>query len=314
MKLKGYSLGLACLNVVLVMWIVVLLCTRPAPQGGVATSIASPGPAAQSAPRMGDKSIRSGSGDETPDRRFDWRQVESEDYTRYLANLRAIGCPEKTIRDIIVADVNDLFASKVASLTKTNEYQYWKKEPVSRSEEQVKQLRDLYAQKRDLLKALGVDAPDFTDLLGEAYRDNIEERMLQLAFLPESKRRAVTETLFEQARQEIAEGNNVARRDVIEQQAQARIQSLLTPEEFKEYELRSSTDALQLRGTLEVVRLTEQEFRLVFDSWRSLKALRPGTEEYRTAQQESETALQQLLGPDRFQSYLWGVKLLGYAN
>jgi len=32
---------------------------------------------------------------------FDWRQVESEDYRTYLANLRAIGCPETTIRDIV---------------------------------------------------------------------------------------------------------------------------------------------------------------------------------------------------------------------
>ena len=109
---------------------------------------------------------------------FDWRQVESEDYRQYLANLRAIDCPEKTIRDIIVADVNDLFASKSASLTKTNQYQYWRKEPVSRSDEQVKQLQDLYAQKREVLKALGVAAPDFTDLLGEAFRDNLEERDL----------------------------------------------------------------------------------------------------------------------------------------
>src|SRR6267143_1034937 len=32
---------------------------------------------------------------------IDWRAVESPDYRQYLANLRAIGCPEETIRDII---------------------------------------------------------------------------------------------------------------------------------------------------------------------------------------------------------------------
>src|SRR6266571_2294266 len=41
-------------------------------------------------------------------RLLDWRKVESEDYKKYIANLRAVGCPEKTIRDVIVADVNDL--------------------------------------------------------------------------------------------------------------------------------------------------------------------------------------------------------------
>src|SRR4029077_4471693 len=32
--------------------------------------------------------------------RFDWRMIESSDYEEYVANLRAIGCPEKTVRDI----------------------------------------------------------------------------------------------------------------------------------------------------------------------------------------------------------------------
>ena len=37
---------------------------------------------------------------------FSWREVESDDYPTYIANLRDIGCPEQTIRDIIIADVN----------------------------------------------------------------------------------------------------------------------------------------------------------------------------------------------------------------
>lgn len=40
---------------------------------------------------------------------FHWSQVESADYRTYIANLRAIGCPESTIRDIIVADVRALY-------------------------------------------------------------------------------------------------------------------------------------------------------------------------------------------------------------
>ena len=56
-----------------------------------------------------------------PTQSFDWRMVESEDYKKYIANLRAIGCPEETIRDIIIADVNKLFASrKRAASVSTN--------------------------------------------------------------------------------------------------------------------------------------------------------------------------------------------------
>jgi len=45
-------------------------------------------------------------------RPFRWSQLESPDYGVYVANLRAIGCPEQTIREIISADLADLYAAK----------------------------------------------------------------------------------------------------------------------------------------------------------------------------------------------------------
>jgi hypothetical protein len=47
--------------------------------------------------------------------RFHWRMIESEDYDEYVAHLRAAGCPEKTIRDIIVADVERVYAARRAA-------------------------------------------------------------------------------------------------------------------------------------------------------------------------------------------------------
>lgn len=41
-----------------------------------------------------------------------WSQLESTDYSVYMANLRAFGCPPETIRDIILGDVESLFAQK----------------------------------------------------------------------------------------------------------------------------------------------------------------------------------------------------------
>jgi hypothetical protein len=40
---------------------------------------------------------------------FRWSQIESTDYRTYVANLRGIGCPEQTIRDIVTADVDEAF-------------------------------------------------------------------------------------------------------------------------------------------------------------------------------------------------------------
>jgi hypothetical protein len=38
-------------------------------------------------------------------RQFIWTQIESTNYSEYIANLRSIGCPERTVRDIVTADV-----------------------------------------------------------------------------------------------------------------------------------------------------------------------------------------------------------------
>ena len=43
---------------------------------------------------------------------FRWSSVESTNYRTYIANLRGIECPEQTIRDIIKADVDALYASR----------------------------------------------------------------------------------------------------------------------------------------------------------------------------------------------------------
>ncbi|HWC61133.1 MAG TPA: hypothetical protein VHC44_15675 [Verrucomicrobiae bacterium] len=44
---------------------------------------------------------------------FHWSQLEAADYPTYVANLRGVGCPEQTIRDIVTADVDEAFyASK----------------------------------------------------------------------------------------------------------------------------------------------------------------------------------------------------------
>src|SRR5262245_12164353 len=48
--------------------------------------------------------------------RFQWSHIESQDYRTYIANLRSIGCPGQTIRDIIVADVHGLDAPRYLEL------------------------------------------------------------------------------------------------------------------------------------------------------------------------------------------------------
>src|SRR6266699_5189049 len=60
---------------------------------------------------------------------FSWQEVESADYPTYISNLRSIGCPEQTIRDVIIADVNALYSRKRALELVTPEQQWWRSEP-----------------------------------------------------------------------------------------------------------------------------------------------------------------------------------------
>src|SRR5687768_2749628 len=57
---------------------------------------------------------------------FRWATVESQDYRDYIANLRSIGCPEDTVRDIIIADVNKLYGSRMAGLYPAGkDFKFW---------------------------------------------------------------------------------------------------------------------------------------------------------------------------------------------
>jgi len=43
---------------------------------------------------------------------FRWNQLESSDFRNYIANLRSVGCPEQTIRELITAEVDDIYKAR----------------------------------------------------------------------------------------------------------------------------------------------------------------------------------------------------------
>lgn len=54
-----------------------------------------------------------------------WLLLESDDYHQYAANLRSIGCPEKTVRDILVADIGANFKAQREKIWDESESEYW---------------------------------------------------------------------------------------------------------------------------------------------------------------------------------------------
>src|SRR3989441_6502651 len=97
--------------------------------------------------------------------RFHWSMIESEDYHAYIANLRAVGCPESTIRDIIYADVSEMFVRKRQASLEPMERQFWDlmaSDELRQDDEWQMKLDALKEEKGKLLKDLLGDAREQT--------------------------------------------------------------------------------------------------------------------------------------------------------
>ncbi len=217
-------------------------------------------------------------GTNKPAQSFDWRAVESADYKQYIANLRSIGCPEETIRDIITADVNKLFESRKKALSaaggKTNKFEYWK--PGMQmftqmfDEEKIKQQQALAKEKRALLtELLGVapeEKPDMTAMMGGGAQ--MMEQMLD--FISPSKQAQVMEVEQKFAAKLMKAVGNGADADSLKDMAkvqkekEAELAKVLTPQELEDYNLRMSQTAMMMRFQLASFEPNEQEFKDIF--------------------------------------------------
>src|SRR5947209_8041055 len=95
-----------------------------------------------------------------PDKKITWDQVETEEYGKYLASLRAVGCPEEKVRYIIMADINELIAKKRLKEAVAHDTQWWHAEPdMALSAAFESKEREFEEQRRTLVtKLVGADA------------------------------------------------------------------------------------------------------------------------------------------------------------
>jgi hypothetical protein len=211
--------------------------------------------------------------------KFHWSEVESQDYKEYIARLRSVQCPEETIRDIIVADINKLYAPREAPFKLVVEAPEdssgdWHADRPRRQAnfERRKQLHAIQKEKNALLKELlGIELP-LEPLRG---RDNRNYEMFEAAFnaLPAGKRDVV---------REIQEGYwqmSDALKDKYEHQRtpeylveyrrinderKAKLEAVLTPGELEDYDMHHSNVARNLQSSLDGFNPTEDEFRTIY--------------------------------------------------
>ena len=133
--------------------------------------------------------------------RSSWSNLQTNDLKEFVRRLRAAGCPEETIKDLVLAQLNRGYSVKQRAIWQNNlnPNDYWKPykqhfDPAEskKNRERSRQMRDLQKEKTALIVELfGVDVEK--ERLKEEGLDNENWGWNfngNLAFLPESKRDA----------------------------------------------------------------------------------------------------------------------------
>jgi hypothetical protein len=208
---------------------------------------------------------------------FNWSRLESTDYRQYIANLRAISCPEVTIRDIILTDVMRLYAQRRGQYYQNGrDFKFW--ETNEKRKLKQPQLEDREKQ----LAAIDKELPAvLRELLGINYERELNKYFVdsdadnrRLAFLSEDKRAQVLalRDQFEGDRERILYQEQAGKPSPggfeklreIQRQQDAALLNILTPQEKEEYELTMSPTADRLREQLIGFNPSEEEFRDLF--------------------------------------------------
>ena len=248
---------------------------------------------------------------------FNWRMVESEDYRAYIHNLRSIGCPESTIRDIIIADLDKLYARKLAPLRRPPiEFKFWVNDQSSfynqQSDEYVKAQREGMKEKAELLK----------QLLGEDYQKEIAREngwnhpdpFEKLSPEARKQAQALTEKfneerseLYRKAKNHIDMGTQEDLR-ALRRKLHDDMAKFLSPQELLDYEVRTSETAQNLKyNELQAFDADEAEFRAIFKAKQDVELAQPAegqpNKDWLDKKKDSEVELKEALGEARYVQY-----------
>jgi LysM repeat protein len=251
---------------------------------------------------------------------FSWQQLESPDYPTYIAHLREIGCPEQTIRDIIIADVTQLYAKKRLAELAAADPQWWRSDSDEIGAQAAGERASILDQERRglLTGLLGPDweVPNYTQALryvvglgGPAFSElSLEARQYAQDIAGRARQRLQSYLDGQQKDGKPADPVQLAR---LHQQTRTELAQVLNPAQLEEFLLRYSQTAADLRAQLRGVEVTPDEFRALFRARDPMEQqlLASSDNEATAAQQRAalqkkvEDSLKEVLGPDRYQTY-----------
>ena len=257
-------------------------------------------------------------------KQYGWQDVTNAGYRQYIENLRAVGCPEKQVRNIIISDVNDLFDQRRLEYAIRTDVQWWKADTyMGVLPMQPFAAANLDQERRDLLEQLlgeewekGVKLPSFSattvNLTGPvlgALPANTWNEVQEICARSMERHQAALMARFNQGGAQV-ESTEMAK---LRNQTRTDLAQILTPDELEEFLLRYSHNSSKLRQDTRGLDMTPDEFRKIF------RALDPiehqmqldygGPEALSIKQREQfdsqrDRIIQEVLPPEKYQQYL----------
>lgn len=250
---------------------------------------------------------------------FRWDTLESSDYQTFINNLRRIGCPEETIRDLIVADVNKSFAPRMSAVARRASGNYWMSGQKRRqlTSEVEGELSKLNAERSQVLEQLLGANIDKHPPLEPA---TLIQEEVTYGFLNAEKRGPVRDLLRryqeeEEALQRKSSGLLTTEdRDAwqaLQTKRRAELAALLSPSELENYDLRTSSAAQNVRSKLGGLEVSEDDFREMYRIRKSYEetvaklgeAAADGSDQRQLLRQQREEQLRGYLGEQRYAHY-----------
>jgi len=260
---------------------------------------------------------------------FHWSQIEADDYQTYVENLRRIGCPEETIRDLVKQDLDKLYDQRKADILSKApaRKEYWKtgnpsalSRPSSATSSQMAQLdREKNEVLGDLFGSQGVAAINRPNPLARARSQS--KSGYAMDFIPEETKaelntleREFGSELLKKMAQGATDAQDMAEIRGLRTERDDRIATMLTPDQKMEYDLRKSPTAANMRLQMDGFDPSEDEFRDIFAARKAFdnehgvvpgSSISPADAEIRQfAEQEMNDQIRTSLGDDRYQDYM----------
>lgn len=207
---------------------------------------------------------------------FHWSQLESADYREYIERLRSVGCPEATIKDIIITDIMRLYAARRGQFYHNGrQFRFWetdekRKLKASQLEERERQLAEIDKEIPSVLRELlGIN---YEREINKYFVDTNEDER-RLDFISEDKRTRILALReeIEGMREKVLNNagpqlkpEEIAELRRVDEYRQTMLAGILSPAELEEFELRTSETADRLRSELIGFEPNPDEFRTIY--------------------------------------------------